>query len=85
MIWADNGALCNNVQVLVPYLLAICERIVTWSEKRASHFSLGCMYEPGVDSFKLFNAAGLWISLWSDFVRLSKGWDFIHVLKCLCA
>lgn len=66
------GKLCHFTCINI--LLAICD--VTW-EMRPSP-SLGCLYNPVDNLFKLFNAAGLLASLVKDlgFVAFILKWNF---------
>ena len=45
------------------FLVARCEQIVAWRENKTFPVSLSCLYKPGDDLYKLFNAAGLLISM----------------------
>lgn len=74
---------CSNSHALNAFLIghmwADCK--MTWIKRSPPPC---CLYKPGDDLRKLFDAAGPQISLWRTRVRFShdslKGWNFMQVL-----
>ena len=72
-----NQALYNNLwkwTCIAYFFMAICERTVTWRKKWDLPISLSCLYKSVEISYKLFNAAALWISKW----RTNVGFLTMH-------